>query len=105
VSGVEQHAIGAAGDLKVAIRFEFGGGLAIDNLVGAENVIAVMHDDMAVEGDRVANPGLAVGIQLNRHSARRSWLRLRNGNHLLTGVVRQLRGRFADWSGNDDRSG
>ena len=74
----------------------------IDDLVGMEDVIAVVDDDAAVEGECVANPGLPVGIQLDRDSGGRSGLWLGNGNHFLTRVVRQLRGRIADWNGNDD---
>ena len=78
MSGVDEHAVGPAGDLEVAFGFELGGGLVIDDLVGAEDVIAVMHDDMAVEGEDVADVRLAVGVELDGHSGCGCGLRLRD---------------------------
>ena len=72
VGGVDEHAVGAAGHLEVAVSLEFRSGLVIDDLVGAEDVVAVVDDDMPVEGEHVTDAGLVICIQLHGNSA--GWL-------------------------------
>ena len=76
----------------MAVGLERGGGLVVDDLVGAENVAAVVDDDVAVEGEDVADAGLAVGVELNGDASGGNGLGLGDGQHLLAGVVWKLRG-------------
>jgi hypothetical protein len=48
----------------------------IDDLVRPENIVAVMHDYLAVERKHISNPCLSIRFKLNRHSAGRSGFRL-----------------------------
>ena len=53
---------GPAGDLKVAVGIQLRGGLVVDDLVGAQNVVAIMNHDLAVPGPRIADAGLAARL-------------------------------------------
>ena len=75
--------VGAAGDLEMAVGLELRGGLVVDHLVGAEDVVAVMDDDVAVEGADVAYARLALGIQLDGYAAGGHGLGLSDGQNLL----------------------
>jgi hypothetical protein len=55
VRGIDKDAIGTAGDLEMSIRLDFGGGLVINDLVGVEDIVAIMYDYVAVEGKHIAN--------------------------------------------------
>ncbi len=89
VIGVDQHIVGPAGNLQVAFRLQLRGGLVVDHLVGAQNVVAVVDHDIAGEGPGVAHAALVLGLPDDRHAAGRLRLRLGYGQNLLAGVVRQ----------------
>ena len=111
--GVDEHIVGAAGHLEVAFRLQLRGGLVVNRLVGAENVIAVMDDDIAGEGQDIVRPGLAVGVPLDGHADRGRGLGLGDGQNLLAGIVGKRRGKLGvgivragrDWSGRGGAGG
>ncbi len=99
--GVYEHTIGAAGELQMAVSFKYRGGLVIDHLVCAENVVAVVDHHVAVQGEHVSHPRLAIRVQLDGHSGRGYRLRNSDGENLLTGVVREWRGCIVRGVGSD----
>ena len=87
--GVDENIVGSAGDLQVAFRLQLRGGLVIDDLVGAQNVIAVVDHHPAGQGPGVAHAALVLGLPLHRHTACGLGLQLSHGQNLLARVVRQ----------------
>ena len=100
VGGVDKYVVGAAGNLEMAVGLEFGRRLVINDLVGAEDVIAVVHHYVAVGGDHIACICLVLCIQLNGQSACGRRLRLGDRQHLLIWVVWQLRACVTGGSGD-----
>lgn len=86
----------------MAVCLKFGGCLVVHDLVGTEDVGAVMNDDMAVKGKYVAYAALTVGVQLNRDAG--GWLGFDPGNrqHFLTWVVGELIGGRAGGGVNNE---
>ena len=89
IIGVEEHIIGSASHLQVAVRVQLRGGLIIDNLVGMQNVVAIVDHHPAGQGPGVSHASLSLGLPFHRHAAWRYWLRLGYGKNLLAGVVRE----------------
>ena len=91
VRSVDEGIARAARYLQVAFCFQFVGVAVIDDLVGSNDVVAVVNHDSASSGPRIGHPGLAIGLQLNRHATRRNGLRFCDGNGFLSRVVGKLR--------------
>jgi hypothetical protein len=91
VLGLNEHIVGAAGKLQMALGFKLRSGLVIDHLLSAQDVIAVVDHHIAGEGPEIADPGLALGLPLDRHSGRGFGFGLSYGENLLAGVVGKLR--------------
>ena len=72
VRGVDEHVVGPAGKLQMAVGFEFRGG--------------------AVVGQRIAGPVLVLCLPLHGSSGFRRRFRHGQWHHLLAGVVGQVRG-------------
>ena len=87
VRGVDEHVVGSAGKLQVAFRLQLRGGLVVDDLVGAENVVAVVDDHVAGEGQVVADAASGAGLPLDGHAGCGLGLRLGDGQNLLAGIV------------------
>ena len=87
VRGVDEHVVGPAGNLQMAVGFQFGGCPVVDHFVGTDHVIAVMAHHIAGKGQRIANPVLLFGLPLDGSPG--SGLRLRHGqgHQFLAGVV------------------
>jgi len=94
VGGVDEDVFGTAGDLEVAIGFELRGGLVIDDVVGAEDVVAVVDDDVAGEGEDVADAGLAQGLELDGGTSGGLGFGLGDGDELLAGIGGQVGSNF-----------
>jgi hypothetical protein len=92
VGCVDEHAVGAALELEVAVSLEDGGELVVDDLVGMEDVGAVVDHDVTFEGENVADAGLTVGIQLDRNAAGGGRFWFGHGNYFLAGIVGELTG-------------
>ncbi len=92
--GVDEHIVGPAGDLQVAFRLQLRGGLVVDDLVGAQNVVAIVDHHIAGQGPCHRPRGHAgAGLPLHRYAACRRRLRLGHGQNLLAGIVRQGGGK------------
>jgi hypothetical protein len=87
VRGVDEHVVGAAGELDMTLRLELGGGSVVGCLVGANYVVAVMDKHVAGEGDDVAGLLLLFRVQIDGNAPGRQGFRLRNGHQLLAGIV------------------
>ena len=93
--GVDEHIVGAAGNLQVALRLQFRGGLVVNDLIGAQNVAAVVDHHRAGERPGIALAALALGLPFDRSAAGGRWLRFGHGQNLLAGIVGQGRGNFS----------
>ena len=87
VVGVDEHVVGAAGNLNVALRLHLGCGAVVDHLVSVQNVIAVVKLDASGTGPDVAFPFLVVGGGDDRNARDRLWFRLSDGQHFLVRIV------------------
>ena len=92
MGGVDEHIVGSARDLHVAFGLQFRGGLVVDDLVGAEDVAAVVAHHFAGEGPDIAHAGLALRLPLHGHASRGRGLGLGDGQNFLARIVRKLRG-------------
>ena len=60
--GVDEHVIGPAGNLQVAFRLQLRSGLVVDNLVGAQNVVAIVdHYPAGQRSDIAQRPMTGAG--------------------------------------------
>ena len=87
VVGVDEHVVGPALDLHMAIGFQFGGRFVVHGLVGGQNVIAVAHHNPARAGPHVAQQRLRAGGQVDRNARLRCGLRPGDGHQFLAGIV------------------
>ena len=92
VRGVDEHVIGPAGHLQMAVGFQLGGRPVVGHVVGANHVIAVVDHHVAGKGQRIAGPVLV--LRLPFHGSSRLRRRFRHGqwHQLLAGVVGKFRG-------------
>jgi hypothetical protein len=97
MGGRDLDILHAAGDLKVPFRFHLGGGTVVDDMIGTEDVIAVVEDDVPGEGNGVAGGGEVVVFPEKGKTGGRLRLRLGEGNELLARVVGQLGSRNRGW--------
>lgn len=74
----------------MALGFEDGSGLVVDDLVGLEDVGSIVDNDVSLEGEDVADAGLAIGFKLDGDASGRLRLGLRDGEHFLAGIVGEL---------------
>jgi hypothetical protein len=86
----------------MAVGLNDRGELVVDDLVGMEDVCAVVDDDVTVEREHVSDAGLPVGIKLDWDAAGRLRFGLGDGNEFLAGIVGKLADgvvRGCDWDG------
>jgi hypothetical protein len=79
VIGVDEHIVGAAGNLNVAFGLHLGCGAVPDDLVGMKNVIAVVKLGVAGAGPDVSLPVLLIGADQDGNAGGWLGLRLRYG--------------------------
>ena len=60
IGSVDEHVVGPASNLQMALRVELGGRLVVDRFVGAEDVVLVVDDDVSGEGQDIADSALAL---------------------------------------------
>jgi hypothetical protein len=92
--GLDVSLVGSTGDLKIAVGFNFRCGLVVNDLVGANGVVAVVDYYVSAESECVANAALVVGFNANGHSSGGRWLGLRDGKDFLSGVLWKLSTRI-----------
>jgi hypothetical protein len=68
VRGADEYVVRPTGDLEVALGLESGGGAVVGDLVGANNVAAVVDDDVAGQGVSITGQVLAGGLNLDRNA-------------------------------------
>jgi hypothetical protein len=90
VGGVDQHVGRTAADLKVALGLKLGRRAVIDHLVGAQRVAAIVKDDVAGEGERVADQRLVVGIPVDGQTGGGDGLGFSDRQQFLARIVRKL---------------
>ncbi len=91
---MDEHVVGTAGELDVALRLQFRGGLVVDDLVGVQNVIAIVDHHPARERPGVAHAGLVLRLPLHGYAGCGRRFRLGDGQNLLAGIVRQSGGKL-----------
>ena len=89
--GVDEHVVGPAGDLQMAVGFEFRGRPVVDHVVGANHVIAVVDHHVASQRERIAGPLLVFRFPF--HGSSGFGRRFRHGlrHQFLAGIVGQRR--------------
>ena len=92
MGGVDEHIVGASGNLYVAFSLQFRGGLVVGDLVGAKNVAAVVAHHIAGEGQGITHAGLALRLPMHGHTGRGRGFRQGDGQNFLAWVVRKLGG-------------
>jgi hypothetical protein len=50
VGGLDEHIVGAAGQLKISVGFELSRFLVVDHAIGAKDVVLVVNHHIAAQG-------------------------------------------------------
>ncbi len=89
VRGVDEHVVGPAGNLQVAVGFQLRGLPVVGHVVGANHVVAVVDHDVAGQCQSVARPHLPQCLPFHWRAGRRRRFRCGQRHQLLPWVVRQ----------------
>ena len=83
---IDVQIVGPACQMQVALRFNLRGVAVPNHFVGLQNVVAVVKDNIAGEGERIAGPVLMRCLPLNRGACGRRGFRLSDREDLLARI-------------------
>jgi hypothetical protein len=73
----------------MAVGIQLRSGLVIDHVIGAENVVAIVNDDLSSQGPDVSHPALMLCLPPNGSTGGWRSFGLRERKNLLAGVLRE----------------